>query len=169
MYTRYLPVPANAQLKPAAVSPDFRHWQTLPRNSPFSAAMRPVSAAKTAHFGKQNGTFRNSLTACRLAKAALTGYFNIKMAMAVRVDRRARGARAVCGCSKKNWPGNGLCGHFRVNHAMPAGCPGTAGRGMERCRQSTFSIFFTVRPVSLSSTTMYVPASRAVTSMPSGV
>ena len=104
MYTRYLPVPANAQLKPAAVSPDFRHWHTLPRNSPFSAAMRPVSAAKTAHFGKQNGTFRNSLTACRLAKAALTGYFNIKMAMAVRVDRRARGARAVCGCSKKIGP-----------------------------------------------------------------
>ena len=49
------------------------------RNGTFRALKRTVSASKTAHFGKRNGTQRNTLETKPLCNMAQTTSFNIKM------------------------------------------------------------------------------------------
>ena len=53
---------ADVQLTTAAVSLISRMCHVAPRNGPFCAAIWPVSAAKTARFGSQNGPFCNMLS-----------------------------------------------------------------------------------------------------------
>ena len=61
-------------------------------NGLFRALKRTVSASKTAHFGKRNGTRRNALETKPLCDVAQTATFNIKM---LRQNKRETSQKAT--------------------------------------------------------------------------
>ena len=88
---RILPMPDNAQPKPwqqaAASGSQYAHM-AVP-DSPFRAAIRPVSAANTACFRMQDRTFCNPLRDRLLARAHLAGDCDMKVQVAARAHSRA--------------------------------------------------------------------------------
>lgn len=85
------------------------------RNGTFRAPKRTVSASKTAHFGKQNGTQRNALKAKPLCNGAQTAAFNIKM---LRPNKREKGQKATQRESKMSGAVQSLAANHRAGRTF---------------------------------------------------
>ena len=90
MSISFLPILADMQLEAAAVLLFFRRCHVAPWNGLFCTAIWPVLARKTAHFARQNDTFRNSLDTKRLANTVRAVAINIIMLMAAYVCWQAQ-------------------------------------------------------------------------------
>lgn len=85
------------------------------RNGTFRALKRTVSASKTAHFGKRNGTQRNALETKPLCNVAQTASFNIKM---LRPNKREKGQKATQRESKMSGAVQSLAANHRAGRTF---------------------------------------------------